>query len=1040
MKKYLLLWLLMAFEISEAQNLEWVRQQLGTFVVDNEGSMVIPSNFSGTYDFDPGPGVTNLTSVGGIDAFIIKYDATGNLVWVRRFGGAGNDIAFLGTSDDAGNIYVTGTFQGTADLDPGVGIVNFTAGSTTDVFVMKLDPNGNFVWAKTMGQVTMKAIKVTKLGEVYTTGYFTGTLDFNPGAGNLNLTSNGSNDIFIWKLDSNGNLAWAKNIGSVGDDNALSLAVDTAGNAYSTGKFQSTVDFDPNAGLSNLTSVGGYDVYVAKYSSTGNLVWAKNIGGTDGDTGNSMVLDSRSNIYITGNFNLACDFDPGAGTYNLTSNGSSDIFIWKLDLNGNFIWAVNIGSQFADAPNSIALDRQNNIYTTGDFSGVADFNPGAGVFNLTPKGLGDIFISKLDSLGNFIWAAGMGDNYSDVGTFIYIDNTNSIYLNGQYRDTVDVDPSANSYNLISGGTQTFMAKYNQRGVFGYIYNDVNGNCTKESNEVGLAHRLAVVNPGNLVVQTNTGGCWYIDSLPIGTYTITFDTTGKWSPTCTPTQTFTVTDPATTTIAPYFGFVTTEVCTQPTVSVCAPSLRWCFSDQYVYVHAGNSIKATAPINNSYVLLQLDPLLILQSALLPYTTLPNNTYRFDIGNLNPDQFQDFFVACSVSCNAVLLQTLCNTAVIYPVDTCALDTSTSYSTGVAPCSTPYDNSYLTVNGWCQSDTIHFKVSNKGSGNMSCYTAIRVYSNGTLISIDSVQLQAGDSAMYDFTGNGETWRMEADQHPRHPGLFSPSATVERCGNLSNWVPNLVSVLPPDDADPTVDISCTLVTGSYDPNDKTGYPLGVSQQHYIEPNTPIDYVIRFQNTGSDTAFTVIIRDTLTTDLDIFTVQTGAASHRYNFRIYDNRILEWAFYNIQLPDSNANEPASHGFVTFTVKQKPNLAPGTIINNTAGIYFDFNDVVLTNNSYHQIKNEELATNVQQQVQSPNETFTLYPNPATAQLGIQTSGTPIEQINIYNTNGSLMMQVNPNTNHAILNTETLPNGVYIAEIKTKEGSAKKRWIKM
>jgi len=200
-------------------------------------------------------------------------------------------------------------------------------------------------------------------------------------------------------------------------------------------------------------------------------------------------------------------------------------------------------------------------------------------------------------------------------------------------------------------------------------------------------------------------------------------------------------------------------------------------------------------------------------------------------------------------------------------------------------------------------------------------------------------------FAGDGRTWRLEVDQHLFHPGESRPSATVERCGNAVNWTPGIVNNLPQDDADAMVDIYCAVVRGSYDPNDKTGYPTGIGASHFIAPNGKLDYVIRFQNTGTDTAFTVVIKDTLDRDLDIFSVREGVASHNYSFRMYGPRVLEWTFHNILLPDSFTNEVRSHGFVTFTVLQNKDLPDGTAIANSAGIYFDFNEPIITNTASH-----------------------------------------------------------------------------------------------
>jgi uncharacterized repeat protein (TIGR01451 family) len=307
--------------------------------------------------------------------------------------------------------------------------------------------------------------------------------------------------------------------------------------------------------------------------------------------------------------------------------------------------------------------------------------------------------------------------------------------------------------------------------------------------------------------------------------------------------------------------------------------------------------------------------------------------------------------------------------------------------------------------------------------------------ISLDSIQLFGGQTDTLVFAGDGRTYRLEVDQHPLHPGNSHPNATVERCGNVSGWTPDLVNVLPMNDADPVVDIYCGLVTGSYDPNDKTGYPTGVGATHKVLPNNPFEYRIRFQNTGTDTAFTVVVRDTLDLDLDIFSVRSGASSHNYSFRIYGQRVLEWTFENIMLPDSNVNEPASNGFVTFTVDQNRDLADGVEINNTAYIYFDFNAPIITNTTSHIIDRGIGSGVVVVNVENLNLTNSVstnliaYPNPTTGKVEIRLNKTYSNvSAKVTDISGRVV------STHQYQNVDNLhldvdaPSGIYFIEIIT------------
>ncbi len=202
----------------------------------------------------------------------------------------------------------------------------------------KLDASGNFVWAKQMGVTGSSggtSITIDGLGNVYTLGGFGGTVDFDPGASTFNLTSAGSNDIFVSKLDISGNFVWAKKMGGNNFDWGTSMVIDGSSNIYTTGKFVGTADFDPGAGIYNLTSSSGNaDIFVSKLDASGNFIWARQMAGAgiSNSIGTSIALDGSSNIYTTGYFEATIDFDSGAGTFNLTSMGNDDIFVHKMDL------------------------------------------------------------------------------------------------------------------------------------------------------------------------------------------------------------------------------------------------------------------------------------------------------------------------------------------------------------------------------------------------------------------------------------------------------------------------------------------------------------------------------------------------------------------------------------------------------------------------------------------------------------------------------------------------------------------------------------
>lgn len=290
---------------------------------------------------------------------ICIVNAQVNFQWAKSMGGTANDLGQSVAVDANGNVYTFGTFQGTVDFDPGVGVVNLTAGPT-DVFISKLDAAGNFIWVKQFegtGSNNAGSISIDGAGNVYTIGTFSNVADFDPGAGVYSLSASGAEDVFISKLDASGNFVWAIQFGGTITDYGSSLTLDAAGNIYTTGYFQGTVDFDPGAAVYNLvTAPSATNIFVSKLDPSGNFILAEKLGGTLSDIGYSIAVDLLQNIYISGTYRSNADFDPGAGTYILPSYGFSDIFICKLNSSGAFMWANGMGASAFDYGRSVAVD------------------------------------------------------------------------------------------------------------------------------------------------------------------------------------------------------------------------------------------------------------------------------------------------------------------------------------------------------------------------------------------------------------------------------------------------------------------------------------------------------------------------------------------------------------------------------------------------------------------------------------------------------------------------------------------------------------
>lgn len=418
---------------------------------DDLGNVYATGHFEGSVDFDPGPGVFNLTSSGAQDFFLTKLDASGNFVWAKKAGGTFGESGRSLTIDKTGNIFVTGIFSSTADFNPGLGVYTITPVGSSDIFILKLDAAGNFVWVKQFGGANQdygSSIKLDTSGNIYTTGYFTNVVDFNPGSATYTLTTGaGTYDAFVSKLDATGNFIWAKQLGGSGNDFGRSLDVDVSGNVYSSGYFQGSADFDPGSSVANLIASGLNDAYVSKLDANGNFVWANQIGGSNDDYSYALVVDTLANVYVSGWFYGNADFDPGPSTYTLNSFGNNDVFITKLNSSGGFVWAKQLGGTSYDNCYGLAVDQYSNIYSIGRFLGTSDFDPGIGTYSLTAVGNNDVFISKLNPDGDFEWVSQIGGTSYEYGESVSVSESGNVYATGYFGGSVDFDPSANSYTL-----------------------------------------------------------------------------------------------------------------------------------------------------------------------------------------------------------------------------------------------------------------------------------------------------------------------------------------------------------------------------------------------------------------------------------------------------------------------------------------------------------------------------------------------------------------------------------------------------------------
>jgi uncharacterized repeat protein (TIGR01451 family) len=433
-------------------------------------------------------------------------------------------------------------------------------------------------------------------------------------------------------------------------------------------------------------------------------------------------------------------------------------------------------------------------------------------------------------------------------------------------------------------------------------------------------------------------------------------------------------------------------------------------------------------NTYVDVELDPALTYISLSSPatyaHTPLGNNKHRFVLPNINPNTFVSFYIRALLDCNAPMGQVHCNEAHVFPDSICGLT---------------WNGSNIQVADTClNGDSIRFVLRNIGTNMPNAQTYNIIEDNLMFRPNTAFQLASGQSLTITIPAQtGSVYILNVQQAAGFPNALGGATTsrvVLNCnGNTTNS--NLILQYLTNRLQPAIDIACTPNRNSYDPNRKSADILGYGNQHFIEANTPLEYTIEFQNTGTDTARLVQIYDTLATQLDIRTLQLGASSHPYRADIVDGRALRFTFERIMLVDSATNEPRSKGFVSFKINQNQNLPVGTIINNRAGIYFDLNAPIQTNTVFHTIGQDFVGVRVavDEPTNTNNPTVRVYPNPFETEATLEVFGTELFEdltLRIFDNTGKQVQIIEAqHTNRISLQKQDLSAGLYFFQLSNQ-----------
>lgn len=910
-------------QLSHAQGFVWAKRMGGpqvdeahALVIDHNGDILSTGRFQGTVDFDPGPNVSNLVATSANrECYIQKLNPAGELIWAKLIGGQDNDFGVAITVDPGGNIYVAGYFADVVDFDPGPGqhVIEEQHGG---VFILKLDPAGNFIWVKTIAGGYFYSpeldysfgdcLQLDAQGNVYLTAGFNDTADFDPGPDEHLLTAEGFCNAFILKLDPVGNFVWVKHMGGIEDDCGMSMNFDATGNLYTTGYFTKTVDFDPGPDVFDLVSKGGNDVFIQKLDPDGNFLWAKSFGTLLYDEfGNGLAVDAEGNVYVTGNFtgnNL--DFDPGPGIFELDAFANDDIFIVKLNTQGDFVWAKQMGGKNGnERSRRLRIDAAGHIYNIGEFGLTADFDPGPGVVELESFGNNhDIYIQKLDSDGNLIWVKQLGGAVgSEKGSAIALDAEGELFATGSFGWIADFDPSTEVINLEAAGQQDVFVCRLGLGLYwdihGKVFRDQNANGVRDTGEMGIPNLVLKAKNKGFVYSTNASGDYHF----------------------------------------YYDVL------QDTLRVVVPS-------KFSYW----SVQPTFAVPDS----------------------PKDTIDFAISI--PPGIKD------VAVTAVEMTTPrpgFTTEMVVQLHNygseVAKDVRAIFEINNLPVPLEYVDAVPTP-AYASSDSVVWLIDSiSPSGTADLRLFFRTLTTTPINTIISYQVRA---------------------------------VVQDDVYLSN---NFFG-------------SRTTVQGAYDPNDKQVLPTKIPVE--TQDSALLQYVVRFQNTGTLPAEFVVISDTLPPNVDAASLELMSSSHPCTWQLSGKGFLDVRFDPIFLPDSTSNEPASHGFVAFTIKPRLPLPVGALISNRAGIYFDYNPPIITNYAVTKIT---ATSSLSEPGKKDWLDIGLSPNPVPSHLPVLLQLPPHESaavVKVFDMQGKLLRQVSVAAdNQQVSLANGLPVGTYWVQVR-------------
>lgn len=658
-----------------------------------------------------------------------------------------------------------------------------------------------------------------------------------------------------------------------------------------------------------------------------------------------------------------------------------------------------------------------------EFKEVGDFNLedlNENVFNTTVAERGELSVAWFDNnVGGVTLENGSNlfsitfTKLSSVPTSLFFDNT-----------PTKIEFISFPFNEVALNSTTNEVVLTGRLLEGTVLFDANDNCTLDGEEKGLkdwAIRITGQSPRFKMTDENGE---FRAFLPFGDYQVeAIPPPNNLFDICEPIQNISIIEGATESIKTTFAGQATVDCPSMSVEIATPFLRRCFDNYYTVNYCNNGTIAAEEVSVEVI---LDPAFNFIESSIPGMLIEGNTYRFDIGIVDLNDCGSFQIKINVDCDqATLGQTHCVKASIFPDMVCS------------PPSASWSGASLELEGECLEDNgvLQLRIKNVGDGAMDVEQNFIVIEDMIMLKSESestYQLQSGETKTLEYEANGSTYRLETQQIPNHPMEMPLAIALEGCGTneQGTFSTGMINMFARADESQFIDEDCQQNIGAYDPNDKNAFPNGYQDAHYIEPNTEITYHIRFQNTGTDTAFNIVVLDTLSELLDVSTFVPLVSSHPHTIEIVDANILKYTFENIMLPDSNINEPGSHGFFKFSIQQQPDVALGSLIENSAAIYFDFNEPIITNTYFHTIGINFLEFRVITSINNYSPLrLNVSPNPVdqTAIVKVENKDNAEGVFHLFDLQGKEVKTYTFSGNEFRLERGDLSSGMYLFEVK-------------